>query len=68
MGVKDPNVQPNHGWRHRFKTVARSVRMDPEARGLIPGHAPASQGEEYGVWTMPALLVEIEKLPRFDVA
>ncbi|MEA1619213.1 tyrosine-type recombinase/integrase [Erythrobacter sp. T5W1-R] len=29
LGVEE-GVQPNHGWRHRFKTVARAVRMDSE--------------------------------------
>jgi integrase len=31
LGIKDPLVAPNHGWRHRFKTIARRVRMDAEA-------------------------------------
>lgn len=29
LGVDDPEVQPNHGWRHRFKTQARLVGMSP---------------------------------------
>lgn len=67
LGVDDPNVQPNHGWRHRFKTVARGARMDPEAREVIPGHAPATEGQAYGTWTLKDLAEEIEKLPRFRV-
>jgi integrase len=35
LGVTTP--QPNHGWRHRFKTVARSVAMPPEQRDAIQG-------------------------------
>ena len=67
LGVDDSNVQPNHAWRHRFKTVSRQVGMDPEARAVIPGHAPASEGESYGGWPVAALLAEIEKLPRYEV-
>ncbi len=64
LGVSDPHVAPNHGWRHRFKTVARSVGMDPEARSVIPGHALDTEGERYGEWPIPQLAVEIERLPR----
>lgn len=64
LGVSDPNVAPNHGWRHRFKTVARSVGMDPEARSVIPGHALETEGERYGDWPIPQLAAEIERLPR----
>ncbi len=67
LGVTDENVAPNHGWRHRFKTVARGARMDPEARAVIPGHAPKTEGEAYGNWPLEQLAVEIERLPRFDL-
>ncbi|QDM41440.1 site-specific integrase [Altererythrobacter sp. TH136] len=64
LGVDDPNVAPNHGWRHRFKTAARSARMEQEARDAIQGHAPASEGQRYGVWAVRDLAIEVEKLPR----
>lgn len=67
LGVSDPNVAPNHGWRHRFKTVARSVGMDPEARSVIPGHAFDTEGERYGEYPIAQLAVEIERLPRITV-
>lgn len=67
LGVSDENVAPNHGWRHRFKTVARAARMDPEARAVIPGHAPKTEGEAYGGWLLADLAVEIERLPRIVV-
>ncbi|WP_238564984.1 site-specific integrase [Sphingobium bisphenolivorans] len=67
LGITDENVAPNHGWRHRFKTVARGARMDPEARAVIPGHAPKTEGESYGTWPLDELAAEIEKLPRIDV-
>jgi integrase len=38
LGVE--NVAPNHGWRHRFKSVARHVHMDREVEGFITGHRP----------------------------
>lgn len=65
LGVDDPDVQPNHAWRHLFKTTARSVRMDPEARDTIQGHAMDSEGKKYGVYPLPLLAEELAKLPRF---
>jgi integrase len=61
-------VQPNHAWRHLFKTNARLVRMDPEAREAIPGHAQRTEGEKYGVYPLPILAEEVAKLPRFDIS
>lgn len=66
IGVNDPNVQPNHGWRHRFKTQARRCRMDPEVRDAIQGHVPRTEGEGYGDNPPEVMLREIELLPRYD--
>lgn len=66
IGVTDPAVQPNHGWRHRFKTVARG-RLDAEARDRIAGHKPRTEGEAYGTWTLGSLAEQVEKLPRYDL-
>lgn len=66
LGVDDPNVQPNHGWRHLWKTRARLAGVDADARDAIQGHATRTEGEEYGEWMVEALAAAIEKLPRFD--
>ena len=65
LGIE--GVQPNHGWRHRFKTVARSVRMDSEARDAIQGHAPKTEGQAYGEWPLDALKAEVEKLSAYPL-
>lgn len=68
LGVTDPNVQPNHAWRHLFTSNARLANLDPEAREAIPGHAPATTGRAYGgAKPMAFLAREIEKLPRFEI-
>lgn len=67
LGVDDPNVQPNHAWRHLFKTTARSVHMDPEARDAIQGHAVKTEGQKYGVYPVVLLATELAKLPRFEI-
>jgi integrase len=67
IGVTDTNVQPNHGWRHRFKTVGRGVGIESAKLDAIQGHAPRTEGEEYGGFLPTALKPEIEKIPRYDV-
>lgn len=67
IGVDDPNIRPNHAWRHRFKTVSRKVKMDVGARDYMQGHAPATEGEAYGDFPPDVLLQEISKLPRIEI-
>lgn len=67
LDIKNPKVAPNHGWRHRFKTVARKVRMDAEVRDAIQGHAPRTEGEDYGEVPPDAMLEEIRKLPWYRI-
>jgi integrase len=68
LGVKDPAVAPNHGWRHRFKTAARAAGIDPETRDAIQGHKPRTEGEEYGFVPVSVMAAAIKKLPRYDVS
>lgn len=67
IGVDDPNVSPNHGWRHRFKFVARDVKMDLEIREGIAGHAPRTEGEAYGSIPLRRVYEEICLIPRYRV-
>ncbi|WNK01065.1 tyrosine-type recombinase/integrase [Thalassospiraceae bacterium LMO-JJ14] len=65
--VTDPSVQPSHGWRHRFKTVALEVGMDPRIRDYIQGHAPRTEGEAYGGNTPKAQFRELSKMPQYEL-
>lgn len=64
-GITDKRLQPNHAWRHRFKTVARDVDIDPRYMDAIQGHDDGSASADYGENTMKALYREIQKLPRY---
>lgn len=65
--VKDPLVMPNHGWRHRFKTVARSVGIDSRIVDAIQGHAPRTAGDDYGDVTVAAMALAMAKFPHIDL-
>jgi len=68
LGVNDPEVQPNHGWRHRFKTVARTVGIPEGIADRIQGHAPRHEGGKYGSIPLATLRDAIELIPRYEVA
>lgn len=67
IGVDDCNVDPNHGWRHLFKTTARRVEMREDHMDAICGHAAASVGRKYGEFPVATLAAAITLLPRFVV-
>jgi integrase len=65
--VTDPNVAPNHGWRHRFKTVGMEANIPPRILDAIQGHAPNTAGDDYGDVTVNVCAREIGKLPRYKI-
>jgi integrase len=64
VGIRDLKVQPNYGWRHRFKTLARDAGIPPEYIDAIQGHEDGRASTGYGETTVKALRREIERFPR----
>jgi integrase len=67
LGINDPEIRPNHAWRHLFKLVAERAGIPERLSDVITGHAPASIGRAYGQPTLVDLAREMEKLPRYEV-
>ncbi|SBW12739.1 Site-specific recombinase XerD [uncultured Alphaproteobacteria bacterium] len=65
--VTDPNVAPNHGWRHRFKTVGMETGIDLRIIDAIQGHSPRTAGESYGDVTVKVRAMAMERLPRYEI-
>lgn len=65
--ITDPRLQPNHGWRHRFKTVARDCKIDVEVRDAIQGHEDGRAASGYGDVSIKAKWDAIQRLPRYPV-
>lgn len=61
--VSDPEVAPNHGWRHRFKTVGMEAGISPRILDAIQGQAPRTVADTYGEVTIKTMAAEIAKLP-----
>jgi integrase len=66
--VPDKNVAPNHGWRHRFKTVGIEAGIEHRILDVIQGHSPRSVAEGYGEVTIKTQAAAIAKLPRYKVS
>lgn len=65
--VTDKKVQPNHGWRHRFRTLARQLEIARDVRDAIQGWAPVTVGDRYGDFTITTCANAIAKFPRYEV-
>lgn len=61
--VPDPNVAPNHCWRHRFKTVGMEAGIAPRILDAIQGQAARSVADSYGDVTVRTMGTAIAKLP-----
>lgn len=64
LGDAMPKVQPNHAWRHRFKTVGRDAGLDLHYLNVIQGHSDGKAATDYGKTTIKALYREICKVPE----
>lgn len=60
-------VQPNHGWRHRFKTLSREANIDPYVIDCIQGHTGRTASDGYGDATLRAKKAAIDKLPYYNL-
>jgi integrase len=65
--VTDKRVQPNHGWRHRLKTVTRNLGLDHRVVDCIQGHAARTAGEDYGDVTVQAMTRVIAAIPQIAI-
>lgn len=67
IGINDPELQPNHGWRHRFATFARHVGMPDDIQRTFMGHAAKDVHAGYGNTLVITSYEYIRKFPRFNV-
>lgn len=66
--ITDPEVQPNHGWRHRFRTVARDVGIPRDVSFAITGHDSKDEGDKYGKVSVKAKAAAVDLLPRYAIS
>ncbi|WP_143559630.1 hypothetical protein [Sphingomonas dokdonensis] len=64
LGVTDPELQPNHGWRHAFISNARG-KIDGDVRRAITGHSGKDEHDEYGNVSLQAMHEALKRFPRY---
>jgi integrase len=67
IGVTDPEVQPNHAWRHTFKKLGDRAGLSEKVLDAICGHAPATVGRSYGEADLADKADALRTFPRFKV-
>ncbi|WP_368413395.1 tyrosine-type recombinase/integrase [Dongia sp.] len=65
--VTDPNVAPNHGWRHTFKSRAMGADMRDRLVDIITGHAAKTEGDKYRNANDKTLASGMSKFPRYEL-
>ena len=65
LGVNDPELSPNHAWRHALKAIAFRSSISEKVLDAIVGHAPATVGRAYGEPKLADKANEIRKFPRY---
>lgn len=65
LGVDDPELSPNHSWRHTFKRIADDIGMPEKMNDAITGHTQATEGRKYGAPSVVAMADALKKFPRY---
>lgn len=65
LGITDPEVSPNHAWRHTYKAMAARVGIDERYSDAITGHVPPTTGRKYTTPTPEDLAEAMKKFPRY---
>lgn len=64
-GLRPEGLQPNHAWRHRFKTTCRELGASDRVVDAIQGHAGRTAGDSYGDVTIKTKVGVLSKLPEY---
>jgi integrase len=67
LGVDHPEVKPNHGWRHTFKSRAIQAGIDARVRDAIVGHAPRTVADAYEHPTVEDMAEALKRFRRYAV-
>jgi integrase len=64
----DNAVDPNHGWRHTFKTKALAVGVPERISDAITGHSSGSVARSYETPTVDMKADALRRIPRYKVS
>jgi integrase len=67
LGVDDPEISPNHSWRHLFKRIADESGIPEKINDAITDHTQATVGRNYGQTSVEAKAEALKKFPRYKL-
>jgi integrase len=67
LGITDQTIQPNHAWRHTFRTRASRAGIEKRIRDEICGHAPGNVADRYEHPTVEDMAEALKRFPRYEV-
>jgi integrase len=67
IGVTDPELQPNHAWRHTFKKLGDRAGISEKMLDTICGHSQATTGRGYGEADLGDKATALRRFPRFKI-
>lgn len=67
-GLRVEGVQPNYGWRHRFKTQCIEIGILQRIYDALQGHSGRSASDGYGDVTLKAKIDAVGLLPNYDLS
>lgn len=67
VGVTDPDISPNHAWRHTFKRQAARTGVERRFRFAFCGHESDEVGDIYETPTLEDMAEELKKFPRYEL-
>lgn len=68
VGRTEHRTDPNHGWRHLFKTLGRDVGVEDSVLDAITGNGPPTVGRRYGETWLTTAARAVAKIPLPGVA
>jgi integrase len=63
----DHAIAPNHGWGHRWQSIARHVRMHQQIANFLVGHGDKDVSSTYGEKWTKTLYKEIMLIPKYEI-
>jgi integrase len=68
VAVTDPDVSPNHAWRHTFKRRAARAGIEANIRDGMCGHSFRTVADMYEAPSVEDLAATMERFPRWPDA
>ncbi|MGB7102558.1 MAG: tyrosine-type recombinase/integrase [Xanthobacteraceae bacterium] len=67
IGVADPELRPNHAWRHTFKKIGDRAEIAEKMLDTLCGHAQVTEGRNYGEADLADKAEALRRFPHYKI-